>query len=60
LTGSTPVEYLRTLRLRRAAALIREGKYTVSEVMYMCGFTNSSYFSKCFQAEFGTTPRNFR
>ena len=59
LTGLTPVEYLRTLRLRKAAALLRENRYTVSEVMYRVGFTNASYFSKCFQAEFGTTPRHY-
>ena len=59
LTGLTPVEYLRTLRLRKAAALLREGKLSVSEVMYRVGFTNASYFSKCFQAEFGTTPKNY-
>lgn len=59
LTGLTPVEYLRTLRLRKAAALLRENRYTVSEVMYRVGFTNASYFSKCFQAEFGTTPKHY-
>lgn len=59
LTGLTPVEYLRTLRLRRAAALLKEKKYTVSEIMYKCGFANSSYFSKCFQAEYGASPKNY-
>jgi len=59
LTGCTPVEYIRKLRLRRAAELLAEGLYNVSEVMYMTGFTNASYFSKCFQAEYGITPKHY-
>lgn len=60
LTGMTPVEYIRTIRLRRAAVLLKQRNFTVSEVMYMVGFTNSSYFSKCFLAEFGQTPSHYQ
>lgn len=56
ITGVTPVEYIRNIRLEKAARLLREGKFSVSEVMYMVGFTKSGYFSKCFQDTFGTTP----
>ncbi|MBQ7457886.1 MAG: helix-turn-helix domain-containing protein [Bacteroidales bacterium] len=59
LAGSTPVEYLRKIRLRRAADLLRQGSFSISEVMYATGFTNASYFSKCFQAEYGSTPKNY-
>ena len=59
LTGKTPVEFIRHIRLQRASVLLREGRFSVSEVMYMVGFSNSSYFSKCFQAAFGKTPRQY-
>lgn len=60
LTGMTPVELIRSLRMRRAAALLKEGKFTVSEVMYMVGFSDSSYFSKCFQKAFGVKPAQYK
>ena len=59
LTGMSPVEYIRSIRIKKAAMLLSQNKFTVSEVMYMVGFSNHSYFSKCFQAEFGKTPRQF-
>ncbi len=59
LTGLTPVEFLRTSRLKRAASLLKEGKFSVTEVMNMVGFTRPSYFSKCFFNEFGVTPGNY-
>ena len=37
--------------------LLKQQKFTVAEVMYMVVFSNHSYFSKCFQAEFGVTPK---
>ncbi len=57
LTGETPVNYIRKLRLRKASALLSQGSFAVSEVMYMVGYSNTSYFSKCFAEEFGITPR---
>ena len=59
LTGQTPVEYIRDLRLQKAAKLLRAGKFSVSEVMYTVGFSNSSYFSKCFSKAFGMTPTEY-
>ncbi|GHV23609.1 hypothetical protein FACS189428_7340 [Clostridia bacterium] len=59
LTGMSPVEYIRSIRMKKAAMLLSQNKFTVSEVMYMVGFSSSSYFSKCFQAEFGTMPKNW-
>ena len=59
LTGKTPVEYLRYVRLHQAASMLREGKYTVSEVMYMVGFSKPGYFSKCFQQAYGLTPSEY-
>ena len=56
LTGQTPVEYIRDMRMQKAAKLLKAGKFSVSEVMYTVGFSNSSYFSKCFSKAFGMTP----
>ena len=57
LTGMTPVEYIKSIRMKKAAMLLKQKKFTVAEVMYMVGFSNHSYFSKCFQSEFGVTPK---
>ena len=59
LTGQTPVEYIRDMRMCKAAKLLKAGKFSVSEVMYTVGFSNSSYFSKCFSKAFGMTPTEF-
>lgn len=56
IAGVTPVEYIRNIRMEKAARLLREGRFSISEVMYMVGFTKSGYFSKCFQDTFGMTP----
>lgn len=59
ITGQTPVEYIRDMRMQKAAKLLKAGKFSVSEVMYTVGFSNSSYFSKCFSKAFGMTPTEF-
>jgi signal transduction histidine kinase/DNA-binding response OmpR family regulator len=59
LTGVPPVEYIRQIRMKKAAMLLRQKRFTISEVMYMVGFSSSSYFSKCFQNQFGISPKQF-
>ena len=59
MTGKTPVEFIRHIRMQRAALLLRDGRFSVSEVMYMVGFSNSSYFSKVFQKTYGITPTDY-
>lgn len=59
LTGMSPVEYIKSIRMKKAAMLLQQKKFTVAEIMYMVGFSNHSYFSKCFQAEFGKTPKQY-
>ena len=59
LTGYSPVNYIRKLRMNKASLLLMEGKFTVAEVMYMVGYSNSSYFSKCFTEEFGLKPKDY-
>lgn len=60
LLNMTPVEYIRYVRLKKAAVLLEQHKFNVSEVMYMVGFNNHSYFSKCFLKEFGMSPQQYR
>jgi ligand-binding sensor domain-containing protein/AraC-like DNA-binding protein/signal transduction histidine kinase len=60
LTDMTPVELIRNQRMKKAASLLKESKFSVSEVMYMVGFSNSGYFSKCFQKAFGVTPKEYK
>ena len=56
LTGKTPIEFIRSVRLQRAAQLLAKSKMTVAEVAYETGFNNPKYFSKYFKAEFGKLP----
>lgn len=56
LTGSSPVELLRTMRLHRAKELLFSSGKSVSEVAYEVGFSSPSYFTKCYKEAFGTTP----
>lgn len=60
LTGTTPVEFLRTYRLNKATLLLRQNAYTVSEVAYRTGFSSPAYFSKCFKAVYGVTPTEYQ
>ena len=57
--GVTPVDFIRQVRMKKAAMLLQQNKFTISEIMYMVGFSSSSYFAKCFQAHFGVTPRQY-
>ena len=59
LTGLTPVDFIRSIRMKKAAMLLAQKKFSVAEVMYLVGFSNYSYFSKCFQAKYGKTPKQF-
>lgn len=56
----SPNDYLRVQRLKRAAVLLKEGNSRINEIAYMVGFNSSSYFSKCFQKQFGMLPKEFQ
>ena len=60
VTGSSPVELLRTARLNRAYQLLLTTDKSVSEVAYIVGFTAPSYFTKCFKEEYGMVPGDVR
>ena len=56
LTGQSPVELLRRVRLQRGRQLLQSTDKTVSEVAYEVGFSAPSYFTKCFKDEYGISP----
>lgn len=56
LTGKAPLEFIRTVRLKRAAQLLTESQLTVAEVAYEVGFNNPKYFTKYFKTEFNCLP----
>ena len=57
--GTAPLDYIRSVRLRKAAVLLSQRRFTVSEISYMVGFKTPSYFAKCFQAQFGVKPSRY-
>ena len=59
LTGLSPVEYIRSLRMQEAAKLLKTKQYKVFEVVYMVGFSDVKYFRQCFTKEFGFSPSEF-
>lgn len=60
LTGLSPVEFIREIRIKRAAQLLETGQYNITEVTFMVGMNDSRYFSKCFKAVYGMTPTEFK
>ncbi len=60
LTGTTPVAFIRQIRLGNAAALLRKGELTVNEIAEKTGFSSSSYFTKCFKKEYGVLPSEYK
>lgn len=60
ITGKTPIEFIRLLRLKRAEQYMRQSQLTVSEVAYKLGFNNPKYFSRYFQEEYGMPPSEYQ
>lgn len=59
LTGTSPVNLIRRVRMTKAAKLLSQDRFTVSEVMYMVGYSNPSYFSRCFVTEYNVPPSQY-
>ncbi|MEP6747330.1 MAG: two-component regulator propeller domain-containing protein [Bacteroidota bacterium] len=59
LTGKTPVEFIRSFRLKRAAQLLEKSQMTISEVAYEVGFNSPKSFSKYFKTEFNMSPSSY-
>ena len=60
IVGLTPVDFIRDIRIKRAAQLIDSGEFNVSQVAYMTGFSDPKYFSKCFKKQMGVTPTEYK
>jgi transcriptional regulator GlxA family with amidase domain len=60
LADTSPVDFIRTYRLRRAMDLLRKDSTTVAEIAYSVGFGSPAYFTRCFQEQFGMTPTEAR
>lgn len=60
IVGQSANEFIRTIRLKKAAQLLRKKEYTVAEVTYKVGFTDLHYFRVAFKKQFGVNPSNFR
>ncbi len=58
--GTTPVGYLNSYRMNKAASLLRSGSISVTEAGRLCGFDNPSYFTESFRKFFGVSPRQMR
>ena len=59
LSGLSPNDFIRLIRLKKAAELILDGKHRIGEVCYLVGINSPSYFSKVFLKQFGVTPKDF-
>jgi signal transduction histidine kinase/ligand-binding sensor domain-containing protein/DNA-binding response OmpR family regulator len=59
LTNQSPVELIRSIRLKRAASLLKQKYGSISEIAYETGFNTPGYFTKCFQKQFGKSPSEF-
>lgn len=60
MLGLSANEFIRTIRLKRAAQLLKTSEYTIAEVTYMCGFVDLQYFRKCFKKQFKVNPSDFQ
>jgi len=60
LTGMAPVEFLKEIRLQRAAQLVLSGDYNISQITFMVGMEDPKYFSRCFKLKFGLSPKEYK
>lgn len=59
ITGQSPVKFIRTIRMKRAAQLLEVTSYNVSEISLMVGFSDQRYFSTCFRQQYGMSPKEW-
>lgn len=60
ISGCTPLEFIRNIKLKYACALLKKKTTSISEVAYATGFSSPKYFTKCFKEEFGMTPTEYQ
>jgi len=59
ITGQTPTDFVKTVRLKKAALMLRESRSSIVEVAYAVGYSSPSYFTRSFKSEFGLTPTQY-
>lgn len=60
LTGLSPIEFIKEMRMKRAIQLIEKGEFSMTQISYMVGINDSRYFSKCFKQKMGMTPTEYK
>ncbi len=60
LTGLSPVDFIKQMRIKKALKLMGDSQLSITDIAYLVGFSDSKYFSKCFKAEMGVTPSQYR
>jgi AraC-like DNA-binding protein len=60
LTGLAPIEFIREIKIRHAAEMIKNEEFTIKEIAFMIGFADTKYFTQCFKQTFGCTPSEYR
>ena len=60
LTGLSPGEFIRSIRLKHAVQMLTNNMGNISEIAFAVGFNDPKYFSRCFKIEFGLTPREYQ
>ena len=59
MTGMTPLDFIRNIKMKRACMMLFNRSHTISEVAYAVGFNSPKYFTRCFKDEFGVTPSEY-
>jgi AraC-like DNA-binding protein len=60
LTSFSPIEFVREVRMERAAEYLHDTLHSISEISYKIGIEDPRYFSRCFKQKFGKTPSEYR
>ena len=60
LTGLAPIEFIKEMRIKRAAQLIETGEFNMTQISYMVGINDPRYFSKCFKQRYNMTPTEYK
>lgn len=59
VTGYSPNDFVKIIRMKRAVSLFKEGRYNINEVAALTGFDEASYFTTCFKKIYGKSPKQF-
>jgi len=60
MSGQTPIEFIRSIKLEKAAVLLENSDLSISQISYMTGFTAPNYFAKSFKAKFNMLPTDYK